>query len=186
MSVTEDPRGTTTTKENLQDNEEYHHMIEELEKLTVQKFNIALDYWMNELNFNEEFIEQLTGTPPGAAYDEGLYPSPENKPMGKKMAHAGRKVQLVNDRNKALAFACKALLEYQRQQRLPQALEVAASRRATIQAANNKAFQKAYNKVRTLDPLGEDKFTNKTSHKRSAERGRQTHTRNCGTDSVRS
>jgi hypothetical protein len=31
-----------------------HHLVEQLDKLDIQEFTIALEYWMNQFNFTNE------------------------------------------------------------------------------------------------------------------------------------
>jgi hypothetical protein len=80
-------------------------LIEELNKITVKKFEIALNYWTMHLNFSDDITATLNNLKPGAAYDESRYPNPANKPRRVHSQKNQQQVPTSTKRNHALTFA---------------------------------------------------------------------------------
>lgn len=89
-------------------------LLKELERITVKKFQTALNYWTTHLNFGNNIIPKMHWPSPGAAYDNSHYPNPKNKPNRFRTKKNNLKEQASVKRNHALTFACRALAEFHR------------------------------------------------------------------------
>jgi hypothetical protein len=75
-----------------------YHLVQDLNNLSTQEFEIALEYWMNQFIF------------PYAAYDESIYPEGQRKPTGGRYKTNHRFNNVPSHRDRALLFACQILL----------------------------------------------------------------------------
>jgi hypothetical protein len=96
-----------------------HYLVEQLDKLNIEEFTIALEYWMNRFNFTNEQGPILTDDSTGAAYDESRYPNAHYKPSGNRIKPNERHTHTMAKRNHALTFACETLSTLHRQAPLP-------------------------------------------------------------------
>jgi hypothetical protein len=76
-----------------------------INELDTQEFEIALNYWMDHINFIGHPTTLVT-------YDEGCYPNPNNKPTERRLKNNGRRINLSFHRNKALVSAYQAFSQY--------------------------------------------------------------------------
>jgi hypothetical protein len=128
-----------------------HYLVEQLDKLNIEEFTSALEYWMNRFNLTNEQGPTLTDDSTGAAYDESRYPNAQYKPSGKRFQKSGRYGHITAKRNQALAFASKTLSELHRHNGPP--LNASASGR-TMQTKFDRLFAVAYKKACDIDPYG--------------------------------
>jgi hypothetical protein len=96
------------------------YLIEELDLLDMEEFEAALEYWMKYYDFTGQ-IDTIY------AYDESKYPNPKNK---KTNNYKKSSQNMPINRNKALSFACKVLIEYSQHQRLQSIVIDAAYKKA--------------------------------------------------------
>jgi hypothetical protein len=87
------------------------YVVEELNTLDTMEFQIALDYWMMHLNFTYSSNDLM-------AYDESIYPDARCKQAHQRRKRKTQTNNTPNDREHALTFACRALVEYSQHQRL--------------------------------------------------------------------
>jgi hypothetical protein len=120
----------------------YHYLVEQLDKLDIEEFTIALKYWMDHFNFPKEQDTTLVIDSTGAVYDESRYPNAQYKPSGKRFKANGCYGHITAKRNQALAFACRTLSKLHRQAQLTSNAAASASTRMTMPAKFNRIFAK--------------------------------------------
>jgi hypothetical protein len=132
-----------------------HYLVEQLDKLNIEEFIIALEYWMNSFNFTNEQCPILTDDSTGALYDESRYPNAQYKPSGNRFKPNERHTHTMAKRNQALTFASKTLSELHRHNGPPP--NASASGR-TMQAKRNRIFAATYKEACDIDPYGHKIF----------------------------